>query len=96
MATWKGKPHTYVLEIVGDHGYIEHGKVEYKWEYGTCSDYLTITSTEEGKEPIHEHFGRDYAIAQMETLLDWFAIYEGIENLEKIVTSIKNIKRSIK
>jgi hypothetical protein len=93
MATWKGKPHTYTLEVVGDHGYLDYGKVEYKWEYGTCADSLVIIRTEEGKEPIREYFGRDYAIAQMETLLDWFSTYEGMENLEAIISAIKESKK---
>lgn len=92
MATWHGKPHTYMLEVHGDYGYPDYGKVEYKWEYATCADILTIYRTEEGKKPSQELFGKYEAIAQMETLIDWFATYESLEDLEAIIGAIKKAR----
>jgi hypothetical protein len=73
-------------------GWLDSGKVEYNWEYSTSADILTIIRTEEGKEPIRELFGQMEAIAQMETLIDWFVTYEGMGALEKMVTKIKESK----
>lgn len=93
MATWKGTPYVYNLEIVADHGYLDYGPVEYRWEYQTTADSLVIISEEKGKEPSRDYYGRERAIAHMETMLDWFATYEGVENLEAIVAAIKEKKK---
>jgi hypothetical protein len=92
MSTWKGEPHIYRLEVYDIYGYSDCGNVEYKWEYNTTSDTLVIISTEEKKEPTCEYFGRDNAIAQMETLLDWFSTYEGMESLEALIEGIRKAK----
>lgn len=93
MSTWKGKSHTYQLEVYNKHGYPDWGDVEFKWEYQTTADYLSIITTQSDKEPQVEYYGQDWAIAHMETMLDWFATYHSVEQLEAIVAAIKESKK---
>lgn len=89
MANWKGKPKVFSQEVYDpkNFGYGHHEDVEFNWEYQTTADVLVIT--EKGKiTDNREYYSKEYAEALLRTMADWYATYEGVEDLKDLLKEI--------
>jgi hypothetical protein len=91
MATWKGKIYQFKLETYppGCYG-AKWANVDFFWEYSTTSDMLTVYEKAPHQEKATEIlFSQESAVANLVTMMDWYAVYNGQEALDKLVADLK-------
>jgi hypothetical protein len=94
MATWKSNKSIKWWQDMG----MSHSDNENSWEYGTVSDYLTVTTkigefSDFSHHPASEKqetYSKNEALALLETLLDWANKYEGSHKVDEIMKRVKN------
>lgn len=67
-----------------DFGYGSYQDVEYKWEYQTTADVLTLIETDE-QGSTQQCIDKWEAEAMLKVLANWYAQYEGKENLKNLL-----------
>ena len=94
MATWKGDPKKFSVEVSGpaNHWDESYGDAEFRWEYNTTSDCLCVYATHEimndprQQEPTR--YSKSWAEATLYTIANWYAIYEGRQNLKDLLKDL--------
>lgn len=91
MATWKGKDYKFNLETYppGCNGYGEWADVNYRWDYNTTSDILTVYQKEPHFDETHELYSQERAVAHMVTMMDWYLVFNGKEAFDKLISDLK-------
>lgn len=93
MATWQGrKPTKY--EEDADMTYVN---TEVVWNYNTTSDTLTLSFKQDEYSDYTYHPAKEFeqlmsaqkAMVMLEQLADWCNIYQGPEELDKIINKVK-------
>lgn len=79
MATWNGKPVKAAVEVVKE-GWLDHEEHEFRWEYQTTADCLSIF--ENGERWV----GADYERARVlwAVLDDWARTYLGEHGMQQL------------
>lgn len=89
MATWKGTPKSFSLEVwkKGNYGYSDYENVEFNWEYGTVSDYLRIYR-KDSEGTTDESYSNWEAQARLYMMVQWMVRYEGKEAFMRLIKDI--------
>lgn len=94
MATWHGIPKKFNLQVCSDDFYeVLNAEVEMNWSYNTTSDTLVIETKVPNRALKKQLLGQDLAEATLKILMDWYATYESVEQLETMLNEIKEAKR---
>lgn len=94
MATWKGDPKKFKVEFLPkdfDKYFYDTkcDEVEFRWEYQTTADILTIYAEHPDMETPHkELLGPDWAEAQLYTLANYYKTYVGQEQLKELLKDL--------
>jgi len=94
MATWKGKPKKFSVEVCGPstHWDLQWADVDFRWEYNTTSDTLSIFAEhpvmDDPKQKEPQLYSQEWAAAYLYTLASFYATYEGKEDLKELLKDL--------
>lgn len=91
MATWRGDPKKFEVERgpTDPNSYDSiWGEVDFRWEYNTTSDTLSIFVEHPDIKTRREYMGPDWAKAYLYTLANYYKTYVGREQLKELLKDL--------